>query len=259
MAAASTMPYLGGAYEGLSAIRGVDYQNDDDPDNNQVDGHPVYRYGGDLDIGDTAATPGVANQGATMANEQGGNQNSTNRLEWTTTANFKLGWVGTGNWGNYTRTFPTPAKKYNVFAASSADNYAAGRLAGNVGEVTAGVGTATQTVQQLAVYNAPGTGAWSRNSLVGMREADGKLTEVELGGKKTIRWNYNGGDAEYLLFIPVTTAGTPTVKLTADGKIEYTGTLVSSPTVKGEYTPVSGATSPYTMPKTGAATFYQSK
>jgi hypothetical protein len=255
---ASVMPYLGGAYAGLSAVLGVDYQNDDDPGNNMANGLPVYRSGGTL--GSTADDP---NTGATMAAEQPGGQNSTNRLEWTMTANYKLGWVGTGNWGNYTRTFPTPAKKYNVFAASSADNHAAGRLAGDVGVVTAGVGTATQTVTKLASYNAPGTGAWSRNSLVPMREADGTLTEVELGGKQTIRWNYNGGDAEFLLFIPASGGGDGpkinSIVKNTDGTLTITwtggGTLQAAEAVTGPWQDVAGATSPYTLTPTAAKLF----
>jgi hypothetical protein len=234
----------------------VDYNNDDDPGNNQVDGHPVYRYGGTLGSG-----PDDPNTNATMAREQPGGQFSITRAgEWEMTANYKVGWVGTGNWGNYTRTFPTPAKQYNVFAASSADNHAAGRLVGNVGVVTAGVGTATQTVQQLAAYNAPGTGAWSRNSLVGMRDASGNLVPVELGGKQTIRWNYNGGDAEYLLFIPVSGGGgapaIDSIVKNADGSLTITwtggGTLQAAPAVTGPWQDVTGATSPYKLTPSAA-------
>jgi hypothetical protein len=36
-----------------------------------------------------------------------------------------------------------------------------------------------------------------------------------------------------------------------------TGTLVSSPNVKGPYTAVPNASKPYTVPATGSATFYQ--
>jgi hypothetical protein len=36
-----------------------------------------------------------------------------------------------------------------------------------------------------------------------------------------------------------------------------TGTLVASPTVKGTYAPVAGATSPFTVTPSGSAMFYQ--
>ena len=60
---------------------------------------------------------------------------------------------------------------------------------------------------------------------------------------------------------PVITPVDPQLKATAQaGKIVVTwasGTLVSSPTVKGTYAPVSGATSPYTVTPTTGAMFYQ--
>jgi hypothetical protein len=49
----------------------------------------------------------------------------------------------------------------------------------------------------------------------------------------------------------------PTVGVSAAGVITYTGVLQSSETVDGSYTPVTGATSPYTVPKTGPARFYR--
>jgi hypothetical protein len=52
---------------------------------------------------------------------------------------------------------------------------------------------------------------------------------------------------------------TPTISLNAQGQIVYEGTLVSSQTVDGTYAPVLGATSPYTMPKTGSGTFYRTQ
>lgn len=252
---ASVMPYLGGAYAGLSAVLGVDYQNDDAPGNNQVDGHPVYRYGGDLD---------VEGQNATIGNETPGGQFASTRAgEWTMTTNYKIGWVGNGNWGNYTRTFPEPAKKYNVFSAGSYDGRADGQVNGGLGLVTAGVGTKTQTVKPLATYTAPGTGGWSRNNLVSMRDDSGALAVVELGGTQTIRWTYNSGDAEYLLFIPVS-GGTAdvkfsSIKLGADGKITLTweggGTLQAAESITGPWQDVAGATSPYVLNPTSKMMF----
>jgi hypothetical protein len=66
------------------------------------------------------------------------------------------------------------------------------------------------------------------------------------------------------LFVPASAAiGTgPTVHAaTVGGKvtITYTGTLVSSPTVNGSYSVVTGATSPYTPPSTAGVQFYKTK
>ena len=50
---------------------------------------------------------------------------------------------------------------------------------------------------------------------------------------------------------------TPTIGVSAAGVITYAGVLRSSATVNGTYAPVAGATSPYTVPKTGTAMFYR--
>jgi len=252
-AEASVMPYLGGAYAGLSAVLGVDYQNDDDPGNNLIDGHPLYRWGGPL--GSNADDP---NTNATIGNETPGGLFASTRMgEWTMTANYKIGWVGAGNWGNYTRTFPEPAKEYYVFAAGSYDGVAASQLDGSLGVVTAGIGTATQTVQTLGTFNAPGTGDWSRNSLVALADSSGAMKTVQVGGKATIRWTYNSGDAEYLAFVPVTQGGaqpkiTSIVK-NANGSITITweggGTLQAAESVLGPWQDVTSS-SPYTVTPT---------
>ena len=53
----------------------------------------------------------------------------------------------------------------------------------------------------------------------------------------------------------------PTIGITRSGKnVVLTwigGTLVQSSSVKGPWTPVGGATSPYTVPATGGAEFYR--
>ena len=49
----------------------------------------------------------------------------------------------------------------------------------------------------------------------------------------------------------------PTIGMSSAGVITYTGVLQSSTTVDGSFTPVAGATSPYTIPTTGAAMFYR--
>ena len=49
----------------------------------------------------------------------------------------------------------------------------------------------------------------------------------------------------------------PTISIDAAGVITYTGTLQSSDTVNGTYSAVTGASSPYTVPKTGSAKFYR--
>lgn len=57
--------------------------------------------------------------------------------------------------------------------------------------------------------------------------------------------------------------GPPTLGLQRDGaviRVQYTGTLESAPSVNGPFTPVAGATSPFTLPVgTGAEGYYRAK
>jgi hypothetical protein len=170
--------------------------------------------------------------------------------EWTMTANYKIGWVGSGDWGNYTRTFPTPAKTYYVFAAQAYDGVSASQLNSTLGFVTAGVGTTTQTVENVGTFDAQGSGDWSRNNLVAMTDgAGGPVKTVEIGGTKTIRWQYNSGDADYLLFYPATAGPTISAAKNPQGQpvLTFTGVLRAATTVTGSYDVVAGATSPYTV------------
>jgi len=79
--AVNTMPYRGGAFGGLGAVRGVD--NDGDGTPSSVDS---YRLG----IQGTSFVPG----------------GDLDRGDYEVSASYKVGWAGAGNWYNYTRTFP---------------------------------------------------------------------------------------------------------------------------------------------------------
>jgi hypothetical protein len=66
-----------------------------------------------------------------------------------------------------------------------------------------------------------------------------------------------------LAYLPTaaTITARPSVSVGKSGNnvvITFTGTLTSSPTVNGTYTPVAGAASPYTVPAGSAAGFYKS-
>lgn len=66
--------------------------------------------------------------------------------------------------------------------------------------------------------------------------------------------------AQFRNFGDVAAATIPTISISRNGSgapiITFTGTLYSSTTVNGTYTPVSGAASPYTVPTTTAATTF---
>ena len=250
-AEASVMPYLGNAYDGLSAVYDVDYHNTGTT--TSADGWtPVYRTGEPITSGTEAE----------MGGNLDGQWGKTRAGAWEVTQNYKIGWIGTGDWGNYTRTFPEGT--YEVFAAGSYDGVGASQLNGSIAFVT-GAATATQTLEPIGVFDAPGTGAWSRNNLVRMTDSAGAPKQVTLGGEKTIRWTYNSGDADYLLFIPVGadpgSKAFTSFKLTGSNfVIAWTsGTLESADAVTGPWTAVAGAANPATIPVTGTMKFYRLK
>jgi hypothetical protein len=113
---------------------------------------------------------------------------------------YDLGYYNPGQWANYTRTFPT--NKYNVF----------GRLAGGAGPfnnttlklVTAGRGTTTQTTQLLGSFADANAAGWQTWHWVPMRDTNGNLATVSLGGVQTVRaTSGNNVNVNFFMFVPV--------------------------------------------------------
>jgi hypothetical protein len=239
------MPYLGGAYDGLSAVEGVDYNNND--------GEDSLAYRTELD------EAGGNEVNITLSN---GNRYSTDRGVFELTSNYRIGWVESGSWQDYTRTFPQGS--FNVWAALSYDGRANGQLNGSLDLVTSDSTKPNQTTQPLGSFSAPGSGGWGRNELVPMKDSSGAVAAIPMGGLQTVRFNLGSGDFDYLLFVPQAVVdGKPKFsKITISGSnlvIEWSGggTLVASDVVIGPYTPVTGnPPSPATIPISGAARFF---
>lgn len=239
---ASIMPYLGLAYEGLNAVFDVDYYSNDTIAAGQG-WVPAYRTGDPVTDGMTA--PLTVNGGI-----------EANRGTWDVTTNYKIGWVGGTDFYNYTRTIPTGL--YNVYSAQSAAGY---ELSGTMELVTNPEATNTEQVRQLiGSFQAPETGAWGLNALVPMKDENGAIAVVSLGGQQTLRYNVTSGDMDYFLLIPATKTETPKItgiKTNANGSvtIEWTGggTLQSAtsltPPIPWQDVPGAPA-SPYTFTPT---------
>jgi hypothetical protein len=220
VAAASTMPYLGNAYAGLSAVAGIDYQRTSVTNN-----FGIYRNA-DLD----PAVPMSPNQGAVddpvqvydMVRAMDANRNVT----WEMDVNFSLGWSGS-HWFNYTRNIPNGT--YQIWAAMS--HGGGGALSATLDRVTgpANVPGAEQQREQLGVFSASTTTGWGNNRLVPLRDATSNaVKEVNLGGNTTLRYNWASGDWDYMMLVP--TAITPpglvvAIDLQPDGmlRIEWEG------------------------------------
>ncbi|MBU6400414.1 MAG: hypothetical protein KGS61_08865, partial [Verrucomicrobia bacterium] len=257
-AAASQMPYIGGAYAGLGAAAGVDYGGPNDSD------QPYYRYPNSLRVPVSFA-------------------NDRDRGLTAVQADFRLGWIGSGQWYNYTRTFP--AGSYNVYAAISYDGTSAHQLYSQLQQVTSNAATNNQAVATLGTFDAPGThnqGGWGYSTMVPLKDANGNLASVNLSGTQTLRYNLpnqstnvvggvtnivhgGSGDWDYMVFVPAGTIPTGSqfsgIKVSGGNLIiswTGTGTLQSATSVSGPWTAVSGSpTSPATVPTSGSALYFR--
>ncbi|HEX7860980.1 MAG TPA: hypothetical protein VF773_11670 [Verrucomicrobiae bacterium] len=172
-----------GQYNGLSAVLGVDYNDSGNPDV-QSD---IYR------------TNEVNNVGMAIVNDIADGA----RPGFETVSDYKIGWTSPGDWYNYTRDFPVG--QYNVYGRMSRDDDVAGvTLGGYLDLVTPAATNETQTLTRLGTFNAPPTGSWDVYQLIPMKNANGDLSIVNLGGVQTLRYTvgFDGGDISYLMFVP---------------------------------------------------------
>jgi hypothetical protein len=237
LAVADVMPYFGGAYNNLGAVDMVDYHNDDGLDSD------LYRCG---ETPNNNMDPGPG--GVQLV-----------RDGWSLTTNFKIGWIGSGNWFNYTRTFP--AGDYEVYAGISFDGTDAHQCHGTLQRVTAGVGTTTQTLEQLGMFDAHGThniGGWGWNVQVPLTVdgvEDGCKAVVHLAGLETIRYSADSGDYDYLIFRPAgplgnitgivnNLDGTVTVSWTGAGRLQVADDVTGPWTVVPLPTGTTSLTAP---------------
>jgi hypothetical protein len=108
------------------------------------------------------------------------------------TQDYEVGFATTGNWGNYTRSFP--AGTYNIYMRSASINGPTSDSE-TLYQVTAGRGTANQTVSQLGTFSAPNTGAWQTYTWVPLLNSGGGLATFTGGSVGTLRvTTVNGGN-----------------------------------------------------------------
>jgi hypothetical protein len=173
---ASHMPYMGGAYDGLGAVPEVDYHsNDHDP-------NYVYRKGESLGI-DIVSETTFLNRGA-----------------WAVTVNYTIGSVNDGDWQNYTRIFP-PAT-YEVYAALANKSAEPHAMRGKLQKVVSGADSTNQSLVDLGLFDAAGTGAWDLYAFAPLTDTDGHQVKVALAGGETLRWTGISGNLDCLVLVP---------------------------------------------------------
>jgi len=240
--------YPGDAYNGLGTAddKGFDWNTNDNAGQ-------AYRP-------DTGIAAGKANGSA--GDERGLFQ---------VTSWWTLGWNDGGEWYNYTRDFPTPAKDYEVYGHLSSGGAA---INIRVDQITAGQGQAdAQQVKKVLGYFKPGraTAGWDTLEIFRMTDADGNPITVNLGGNTTLRTTILAGsnsDQDYFAFVPAT-AAPPSEKpkissIKSDGKnvtLEWAGTAVlqAADDVSGPWADVAGAGSGKAIAISGSRKFYRLK
>lgn len=236
-AAASTMPLASNLYLNKSAVHEIDYHEE----GNEGAGN-VYR------IGETPNVP---------FSTDGDN----NRGTFTFTPNYRTGWVGGGNWWNYTRTIP--AGNYEVWASLSHGDRNPGNLHGRLAKVTSPVNVADQTVEQLGTFDGVGTGGWGANRLIQMKDDSGNASVISLGGPTTLRYYGDSGDFDYLVLVPSSVVARPEItgitKSGANVTVTWTGggTLEWASAVTGPWTSTGDSDGSFTGAADGTAKFYR--
>jgi hypothetical protein len=262
VAAASTMPLATNYYGGLDGIPSVDFKLTNQSTTDAAANGNDYRNGFTFN---SVTTPFATTSEDLLGNvDVIDNNGDRNRGDFTLETNYKIGWGTAGEWYQYTRNIP--AGQYNAVIGASRDGLTTNGMSFALDIISAGADTTNATIVPIGTVTASYTGGWSSNDLLPVRSSGGALATYDLGPNSTLRLTIVTADPDldYILLYPVSGGPeTPDISVSRDGTgqtiITYEGTLVSSDSVLGPYTAVTGATSPYTVPSTGAglARFYR--
>jgi len=150
-----------------------------------------------IDCFDTANGGGAMYRINTVATETCGD---LVRSQYSGTGNtdYVVGFTATGEWLNYTRTYPSG--KFNVYLRAARG--ASGTSPMGLQQVTSGWGTSSQTTASLGSFNIPDTGGWQSYRWVPLKDGSGNLVTVSLGGTNTLRLTDGGANLNFLALAP---------------------------------------------------------
>lgn len=152
-----------------------------------IDGTSTYR------VGDTTATVNIVGEltRQNILNAQALDSGVVDHV---------IGYWESGEWANYTRTFP--AGKYNVYGRFSAGAAASATLS----QVTGGRGTANQTTAAVGTFSATGNN-YNSYLWVPCRDGVGNLAVLNFdGGAQALRVTSGSGfNANFFMLVPVNT------------------------------------------------------
>ncbi len=173
------------SYFGLAGTQGTDvYKGGTTGDNVATD----YRY--DDGTGTDTQTPLAAGELPWPKFPAGLTDGAGNPIN-----NHMIGNWSSGEWQNYTKTFP--AGNYNVYARLSTSSGSTVTFS----QVTSGQGqpSASQVLSQLGQFTYTGSGAFQWVPLL----QNGTLAVINLSGQNTVRATTGGGaNADFYMFVP---------------------------------------------------------
>lgn len=141
------------------------------------------------------------------------------RAQYANTNDYDVGWYDSGEWLNYTRTFPSGL--YNVYARMSSP----GSSTLNLSQVTSGQGTTNQTTVSLGNFAQQNGLGWSSYSWVPLTDASGNLVKLNLGGVSTLRATAGGNaNFQFLMLVPADTNAPTVTGLYPDGSTQFQAT-----------------------------------
>jgi hypothetical protein len=164
------------AYAGLSGTSGIDYTN-----GALGQGNASYRPQG-LETENAGDLPRVAYS--------------------TGLPDYDVGFANSGNWGNYTRSFP--AGTFNVYMRSASPNGPT-TDSETMYQVTAGRGASSQTTSLLGTFSCPNTGGWQTYAWVPLLDTSGNLVKFTGGSVETLRVTTVNGNNNVNCYLLVAT------------------------------------------------------
>jgi len=112
---------------------------------------------------------------------------------------YNMGWFGAGDWGNYTRVYPSGT--FLVYGRFAAD----GGYTAYLERVTSGHGTTTQTTQRFGRWSASGNGWQSYKWVLLTDEAQLTPAIIRLSGVETLRIVSSvGSNPNFIMLVPTT-------------------------------------------------------
>jgi hypothetical protein len=175
---------------------------------------------------------------------------------------YNVGYIAPGNWFNYTRHYP--AGYYNVWSRLAFDvNYGL-----SFGEVTAGVGTATQTVTPLGTFTGNNGAGYQSWQWIPLLDANSNQVAISLSGQATTfqATAQTGINMEFFMLVPAAFPLTPSyvagqfqVSFPTDSgytyQIQYKSSL-TAPSWTSVGLPITGDGTVHTVPESSPG-FYQ--